>query len=217
MPKTNTYGHVCTVARALEVIGEKWSLLIVRDLLYGPRRFTDLHRSLNNITPKWLTLRLRELEAAGLVERDHEEGRREVWYHLTPMGRGLGPVIGALNVWGMDYAMRPLEPDDRVDPAQLLAALTGYCITRRVRLPRDRRWLVDFERMGAYTIEYAGGRWSWHKGEPEGDPDLALRASPEAWVSFVLTPREQRREAAGALAMEGSEEARQEFLGAFGG
>ena len=62
MARTNTYDHFCPVARSLEVIGEKWSLLVVRELLNGPRRFTGLERGLPRITPKWLTARLRELE-----------------------------------------------------------------------------------------------------------------------------------------------------------
>src|SRR5688572_20706163 len=101
MARTKTYEHFCPVARSLEVIGEKWSLLIVRDLLRGPRRFSDLHESLGKITAKWLTLRLRELEAAGIVVRESEPGRREVWYRLTPAGEELAPVVGALNSWGV--------------------------------------------------------------------------------------------------------------------
>ena len=81
---TQTYGHFCPVARTLEKIGDKWSLLIIRDLLTGPQRFTDLLGYLNHITPKWLTQRLRELESSGIVERDQKSGRRQVWYKLTP-------------------------------------------------------------------------------------------------------------------------------------
>src|SRR5947208_1092317 len=103
MTRSKEYRHYCPVARSLEVIGEKWSLLIVRDLLREPRRFTDLLHFLGGITPKWLTLRLRDLEAAGIVERDSEPGRREVWYRLTPRGRDLAPVIQELAIWGIDH------------------------------------------------------------------------------------------------------------------
>ena len=74
------YGYFCPVAHALGVVGDKWSLLIVRDLLPKPQRFTDLLSYLSNITPKWLMLRLRELEEAGVVEREQRQDRREVWY-----------------------------------------------------------------------------------------------------------------------------------------
>src|SRR5215218_1468544 len=115
MARTKTYGHYCAAARALQVVGEKWSLLVVRDLLLGPLRFSDLLRSLGGITPKLLTLRLRELETAGVVERDEEPGRREVWYRLSPAGQALRPVVQELLVWGLDYAPPP-APGERVDP-----------------------------------------------------------------------------------------------------
>src|ERR1700741_4995129 len=94
-----SYQHFCPAARALEVIGEKWSLLIVRDLLAGPRRFSDLRRSLTAITPRWLSARLRAMEEQGVVERQRHSAR-EVWYRLTSKGEALAPVIDALLVWG---------------------------------------------------------------------------------------------------------------------
>src|SRR5262249_57583099 len=91
MEADRIYRHFCMGARALEVIGERWSLLIVRDLLPGPRRFTDLVRSLNPITPTRLTDRLRTLEAAGVIERQPAETGNEAWYRLTHARRTPGP------------------------------------------------------------------------------------------------------------------------------
>ena len=116
MAKTKNYQHYCPLARTLEVIGEKWSLLVVRDLLRGPQRFTDLMRYMGGITPKWLTQRLRDLEEAGIVERDSAPGRREVWYRLTDKGRDLAPVVASLAVWGLDHAMRRPLPAEVVHP-----------------------------------------------------------------------------------------------------
>ena len=73
-----TYGHFCAVARALEQVGDRWSLLVIRDLLTGPKRFTDLMDRLGGITPTTLSQRLRELDDAGIVTADREAGRREV-------------------------------------------------------------------------------------------------------------------------------------------
>jgi len=89
-----SYRHFCPVARAVEKSGDKWSLLIIRDLLRAPQRFTDLLAYLNNITPQWLTQRLRDLEVAGIVERDKKPGRREIWYNLSPAGRELEQIQG---------------------------------------------------------------------------------------------------------------------------
>ena len=85
MPRNvRTYDHFCLVARALERVGDRWSLLVIRDLLTGPKRFTDLMDRLAGITPKTLSQRLRELADASVVVADREPGRREVWYQLWP-------------------------------------------------------------------------------------------------------------------------------------
>src|SRR5262245_27180917 len=101
-------------ARALEVVGDRWSLLIVRDLLPGPRRFTDLVRSLSPITPTRLTDRLRRLEAAEVVEREPAESGNEVWYRLTDAGRDLGPAVSELAFWGIEHAKEPPRADEPV-------------------------------------------------------------------------------------------------------
>src|SRR5271156_3730325 len=101
-----TYDHFCAVARALEHVGDRWSLLVIRDLLAGAKRFTDLMDRLGGITPKTLSQRLRELEDAGIVIADREPGRREGWDRLTPAGGELAPVIDGLGQWGLRHAWR---------------------------------------------------------------------------------------------------------------
>ena len=83
------------MARAVEVVGERWTLLIVRDLLFGTKRFSDLERSLNDITPARLTDRLRLLESAGILTRTPSEAGREVWYGLTDAGLAAVPWCGS--------------------------------------------------------------------------------------------------------------------------
>ena len=89
------------VARALAVVGPKWSLLIVRHLLDGPRRYTEIERALARANPKMITVRLRELEVAGLLTRtSYPEIPPRVEYALTERGRALRPVVEALGSWG---------------------------------------------------------------------------------------------------------------------
>lgn len=89
------------LARALDVVGHKWTLLIIQDLLGGPRRFTEIQRSLGHANPKMITARLRELVAAGLVSRtSYAEVPPRVEYALTDRGRALRPAIDALGRWG---------------------------------------------------------------------------------------------------------------------
>jgi DNA-binding HxlR family transcriptional regulator len=204
MARTREYHHFCPVARSLEVIGEKWSLLIVRDLLRGPQRFTDLLRYLGGITPKWLTLRLRDLEAAGIVERDQEAGRREVWYRLTPKGRELGPVIESLAVWGVDHALRPPLPGEPVHPERAMTVLTTFRNRRKLRLPAPAVWLFRFPGHDAYTVRFDGARWTYTPGEPDDAPDLTITATPEAWIMFVTAPVEDRPTHLGPIRIEGT-------------
>ena len=101
MAKTYGIGD-CPVARTLDLIGERWTILILRDLfLQGPRRFQDFQDSLEGIAPNILSARLRDLEAAGLVERRvYSERPVRLEYRLSEKGRTLGPVLRALRQWG---------------------------------------------------------------------------------------------------------------------
>ena len=103
--------HRDPVAGSLEVVGYKWSLLIVRELLVGPRRFTQVARALPRANPKMITARLRELEAAGLVSREtFAEVPPRVEYSLTPYGRTLKPVLESMCKWGAAHMKRPAAP-----------------------------------------------------------------------------------------------------------
>ena len=98
MATKRTYGDGCAIARALDVIGERWALLVVRELLLGPRRYTDLRSGLPNASPNVLSERLRELERAGVVERDKlppPAGSRVC--KLTDWGRELEQIYAELD------------------------------------------------------------------------------------------------------------------------
>jgi DNA-binding HxlR family transcriptional regulator len=98
------YGQHCPVAKSLDLIGERWTLLIVRDLLRGPARFQDLRAQLSGIPPKLLADRLRRMERQGLVARElYSKRPPRASYGLTDRGRGLGLVVGALAIWGRPF------------------------------------------------------------------------------------------------------------------
>jgi DNA-binding HxlR family transcriptional regulator len=106
MPKP--YGQACPVAKALELVGDRWTLLLVRDLLReGPRRFADFHASLPGIPPNVLSQRLKLMEEHGLVARRlYSEHPPRAEYALTPSGQELGVVVGALANWGTRHVHR---------------------------------------------------------------------------------------------------------------
>ena len=98
------YGQDCPVAKSLDLVGERWTLLIVRDLLRGPARFQDLRAQLSGIPPKLLADRLRRMERQGLVARElYSKRPPRASYALTNRGRGLGLVVGALAIWGRPF------------------------------------------------------------------------------------------------------------------
>lgn len=99
------YGQDCPVARTLDIVGERWTFLILRDLLRrGPRKFQDFESSLVGIGPNTLSARLKRLEEAGILERRlYEQHPPRAEYALTEKGRALGPVLLALKKWGETY------------------------------------------------------------------------------------------------------------------
>jgi len=123
MTDRRSYHEYCGLAKALDVVGERWTLLVVRNLLLGPLRYSDLLRGLPGITTNLLAKRLREMEAGGLVERiggAAADGARA--YRLTPLGAGLEPAIHALGAWAAHRMATP-EPDDHRSVEWLLVAL----------------------------------------------------------------------------------------------
>lgn len=102
-----SYEQYCGLARALDVVGERWTLLVVRNLLLGPLRYSDLLRGLPGITTNLLAKRLKEMEEQGLVERVRTAGEGGQAYRLTEVGRALEPAIHALGRWGWRWMDQP--------------------------------------------------------------------------------------------------------------
>jgi DNA-binding HxlR family transcriptional regulator len=211
MAKTKDYPHYCAAARSLEKVGEKWSLLIVRDLLFGPQRFTDLLGLLGGITPKWLTQRLRDLEAAGVVEREQTPGKREVWYRLTPKGQALAPVLEALVAWGLEHG-RPPEPGEAVHPRRAIAATSALYNHRSVHLPRPTTLIIRFSPDETHGVHFDGELWSPQLGASKGD--LFVETSPEAWAALATATPRERAQLLQNLRIEGDPERVAEFRNA---
>jgi len=130
MPKR--YGQRCPVAKSLELLGERWTLLLIRDLLSGSRRFQDLQTSLAGIAPNVLSERLKILEEHGIVAREfYSEHPPRAAYALTPRGRDLGMVVGALAVWGARHVHKNVAlVHDECDAALELKYYCPKCDTR---------------------------------------------------------------------------------------
>ncbi len=126
MGARRTYGEGCAAAHALDLVGERWALLVVRELLLGPKRFTDLRRGIPHASPNVLSQRLRELEDAGVVRRATlPPPAASKIYELTEWGRGLEPVICALGAWGARSPNLPRGEPMSVD-SHMLALKTLF-------------------------------------------------------------------------------------------
>jgi DNA-binding HxlR family transcriptional regulator len=126
-PRRRSYHQFCSAARALDVVGERWTLLIVRNLLLGPRRYTDLKSELPGITTNLLAKRLKEMTVAGLIQHETLPAplRAEV-YSLTEAGLALEPVLMALGRWGGRLMDRPHRNDTMVVGSLLLSLKNHY-------------------------------------------------------------------------------------------
>lgn len=121
-----SYGQRCAVARALDVIGERWTPLIVRELLLGPRRYTDLLEALPGVGTNILARRLADLRANGVVTKRMLPPPTPVAvYELTEAGEALGPVLAQLRSWGERFGTAP-RPDDAIRPAWILQTAASH-------------------------------------------------------------------------------------------
>lgn len=106
------YGQFCPIAKATEILGERWTFLIIRELLSGGRRFSELQRGLGDISPALLAARLKSFEADGLIVRRRINGQRGYEYYPTPACEELKPVIVSLGEWGLCWARQTLTLED---------------------------------------------------------------------------------------------------------
>ena len=167
MARKKGYGQFCPVAKAAEIVAERWTPLVVRELLCGSRRFNDIRKGVPLMSPSLLAQRLRELEDAGVIERGPSGTGSGAEYRLTPAGEALRPVIENLGVWGQRWAQHTVEGGD-LDPELLM-----WDVRRRVNvgaLPAEQRTVIRFDIEGVPSKK---SRW-WLVVD-RGEVDLCLK------------------------------------------
>jgi DNA-binding HxlR family transcriptional regulator len=166
------YAQACTIARSLDVVGERWNLLLVRELLLGPRRHRDLAAGLPGIPSNLLAARLKDLQAAGIVVRRTLPAPADVAvYELTDAGRALQPALTELLAWGQRYAPEP-APDDAVQPSWAMLAGIG----RPSALPQGQTCELRIEDETFY-LSSDGGRAAVRRWPaPHGDVVVTMSA-----------------------------------------
>jgi DNA-binding HxlR family transcriptional regulator len=212
MTAARTYGDRCGVARALDAVGERWALLVVRELLLGPKRFTDLRTGLPHASPNVLAQRLRELDAAGIVRRRRlpPPAASQV-YELTDRGRELEPVVLALGRWGAGTEPPPEEVGMSVD-SHVISLRTLFAPHLAEGLDARLELRLGEQR---FRAEVADGQLTVAPGEAP-DADATIEAEPAALLALVRGRRElDEALRTGDVAIAGDRGAAERFLGLF--
>jgi DNA-binding HxlR family transcriptional regulator/putative sterol carrier protein len=214
MSGRRSYGQYCALARALDIVGERWTLLLVRELLLGPRRYTDLLDGLPGIGTNLLARRLRDLEQAGIIERQTLPPPADsAVYALTRLGRALEPAVAELARFGAHFLPAPRQ-EDTFRPRW---AVVGMKHTFRAATARGKRRTyqlhLDHE---VYRVRVTDGVMHAHQGEAD-DPDLVIRTRARTLLDLLggqLSPNEAV--ANGALHIEGTMADLEQFVRLFG-
>jgi DNA-binding HxlR family transcriptional regulator len=211
-PRRRGYSQYCAVASALDVVGERWTLLIVRDLFLGPKRYTDLRAGLPGIATDLLTARLRTLEGSGLVQRRTlPKPAPATVYELTDRGRLLGPALGALARVGFAFLDEPRD-DTHMPPERLVLALRAAFDATVVADHRATyQLLLDDE---AFYLAVDGSEIDVAPGiTPHAT--LTLSTSPVTLTRLLRRTDPDDAIARGDLRLEGRRSSLDDFLAAF--
>jgi DNA-binding HxlR family transcriptional regulator/putative sterol carrier protein len=181
VPGLRTYGESCAVSHALDLVGERWALLVVRELCFGPKRFTDLRHGLRNASPNVLSQRLRELEAVGILRRRRLGPPVGAWaYELTDLGRELETVLVDLCRWGY---RSPLRVPDAVASADSLM----FALRARFDAAADPELSAAYQvRLGddVFDVRVAAGVVTVRRGEAE-HPDAVVDTDVRTFGDLV--------------------------------
>lgn len=192
-----TYGEACAAAHALDLVGERWALVVVRELLIGPKRFTDLQRGMPHASPRILSQRLRELEQVDVVRRRKLRPPANVWvYELTTWGRELEAVLIQLGRWGRQSTLLNVDADLTVDAVML--ALRSRFDTEAGR-GLTAAYVVQFDD-DHLTVHVENGRVRIVR-EEVGLPDATIKTDPKTFAA-LLTKRLRLDEATNSGQLE---------------
>jgi DNA-binding HxlR family transcriptional regulator len=205
-----SYNQYCAVARAMDIVGERWTLLIVRELLSGPKRFKDLLEGLPGIGTNLLTARLKDLEGYGVVCRTTlPPPAASRVYELTDLGRSLEPVVMSLARWGLEFLGASRKEEDR-QPAWAMVAVK--CVLEAEATAETREsyeFRVDDE---VFHVRIEDDETEVRQGSV-ADPALVVRSDTQTLLA-VAAGRAEPAEAlaSGAIGIEGDREARERCM-----
>jgi DNA-binding HxlR family transcriptional regulator len=173
MPTSRTYGDACGIGRALDVVGERWALHVVRELLLGPQRFSDLRSALPGASTNVLSDRLRELEGRGVIQRRKLAPPAASWvYELTEWGREIEPILLALGGWGLNVDVP--GPPTSLSGTSVLIFLRGCAQPDPDAEPK--------------VVNLGFGECTWTVRSADGFLNIEIGESPDAHASLRTDP-----------------------------
>lgn len=182
MPTSRSYRDSCGIARALDVVGERWALLVVRELLLAPQRFSELRHALPHVSSNLLADRLRELEHNGVIRHEPAPTEGPRVYELTERGRKLEPMLLALGDWGIDVP-QPLPPT-ALSATSVLIFLRHAARPDPAAPPMTCRLELDGR---VWTVRVVSGRVEVRPGEP-ATAAVSLRTEPKTLSALLADP-----------------------------
>jgi DNA-binding HxlR family transcriptional regulator len=213
MASRRTYGEACRFAHALDLVGERWALLVVRELLLGPKRFTDLRAGLPHASSNILSERLRDLEQGGVIQRRKlPPPAGSSVYELTEWGLELEPIVTRLGAWG---ARSPFPPDSQeINADSIVLALRSLFDAEAARdLEASYELRIGDERFG---VEVDNGELDLHR-DSTGSPTVSLTVPDAPTFAAILSGQLTLDDAigSGAAQITGSKQAAKRFLRLF--
>lgn len=181
-----SYGQFCGLAHALDVVGERWTLLLVRELGSGPKRYTELAEALSGIGTSLLATRVRQLESDGVIQRRLalDQPGSAVVYELSPAGRELAEAVIPLALWGARHQMTHADTEGELFRAEWM--LTFLAADLRDEAPPDLDAVYAFNIDDSTAcLKFRGGRISVRPGKPATPSDVTVRASAPTVAALI--------------------------------
>jgi DNA-binding HxlR family transcriptional regulator len=188
------YGQFCPIAKASEILGEKWTILVVREILAGASRFSDLQRGLGSISPTLLSRRLDSLEAAGLIVRKKMQGQKGHAYFPTAPCKELSPILEALGVWGLRWARANLTSGD-YDVVLLMLYLERSIVPDALPSAETviRFKFTDMQKQADWWIVVKDGVLDTCDDDPGKDVDVFFTTTVKVMVDIWLGHKTYRK------------------------
>lgn len=179
-----TYSQYCPIAKALDIVGERWTLLLIRELIKSPARFRELRTAFPRLASNLLTQRLREMEGAGLVKRTTQLNGLAS-YELTESGRNLSDVLVALGTWGFHHALGPPHPDDDLVPELYFRSLNSRLDPQAAKdVQLDVLIVLHGAEGGKWHLKITDGHCHVFAGMPATEPGVIFESNTAHWMEM---------------------------------